>query len=181
MKHTNDTLLRSVASRLKQIRIERGLTQEVVTDRTKVNVGLYEVGTTNITIVLLTVLCNFYNVTLEEFFKGIEYEKAWRLIFFVKIRWFEIHKPHIGRFDCPTINGNPGTAQSYERVCSAQYGFGYFRLWKQSKIPLFGVYRQILQILQYLAWEIFRGDNLSGGAAGIAASANCRNRYFLGV
>lgn len=74
MKHTNDTLLRSVASRLKQIRIERGLTQEVVTDRTKVNVGLYEVGTTNITIVLLTVLCNFYNVTLEEFFKGIEYE-----------------------------------------------------------------------------------------------------------
>ena len=76
MKHTNDTLLRSVASRLKQIRIERGLTQEVVTDRTKVNVGLYEVGTTNITIVLLTVLCNFSNVTLEEFFKGIEYEKA---------------------------------------------------------------------------------------------------------
>ena len=76
MKHTNDTLLRSVASRLKQIRIERGLTQEVVTDRTKVNVGLYEVGTTNITIVLLTVLGNFYNVTLEEFFKGIEYEKA---------------------------------------------------------------------------------------------------------
>ena len=74
MKHTNDTLLRSVASRLKQIRIERGLTQEVVTDRTKVNVGLYEVGTTNITIVLLTVLCNFYNVTLEEFLKGIEYE-----------------------------------------------------------------------------------------------------------
>ena len=76
MKHTNDTLLRSVASRLKQIRIERGLTQEVVTDRTKVNVGLYEVGTTNITIVLLTVLCNFHNVTLEEFFKDIEYEKA---------------------------------------------------------------------------------------------------------
>ena len=50
--------------------------RSVVTDRTKVNVGLYEVGTTNITIVLLTVLCNFYNVTLEEFFKGIEYEKA---------------------------------------------------------------------------------------------------------
>ena len=76
MKHTNDTLLRSVASRLKQIRIERGLTQEVVTDRTKVNVGLYEVGTTNITIVLLRVLCNFYNFALEDFFKGIEYEKA---------------------------------------------------------------------------------------------------------
>lgn len=75
VKHTNDILLRSVAGRLKQLRIERGLTQEVVTDQTQVNVGLYEVGTTNITIVLLVVLCNFYHVTLEDFFKGIEYEK----------------------------------------------------------------------------------------------------------
>ena len=39
------------------------------------NVGLYEVGTTNITVVLLTVLCNFYGVTLEEFFKDMKYEK----------------------------------------------------------------------------------------------------------
>ena len=68
MKHTNDTLLRSIAERLKRLRIERGYTQEVVTDRTGVNVGLYEVGTTNITIVLLTVLCNFYDVALDEFF-----------------------------------------------------------------------------------------------------------------
>ena len=75
MKHTNDTLLRSVAERLKRLRIERGYTQEVVTDRTGVNVGLYEVGTTNITIVLLTVLCNFYDVALDEFFKDMKYEK----------------------------------------------------------------------------------------------------------
>ena len=59
MKHTNDTLLRSIAERLKCLRIERGYTQEVVTDRTGVNVGLYEVGTTNITVVLLTVLAIF--------------------------------------------------------------------------------------------------------------------------
>lgn len=75
MKHTNATLLRSIADRLRQLRIERGLTQEVVTDRTKVNIGLYELGTTNITIVILTELCNFYNVTLEEFFRNVEYEK----------------------------------------------------------------------------------------------------------
>lgn len=75
MKHTNDTLLRSIAERLKRLRIERGYTQEVVTDRTGVNVGLYEVGTTNITVVLLTVLCNFYGVALEEFFKDMKYEK----------------------------------------------------------------------------------------------------------
>lgn len=71
MKHTNDKLLRSIAARLKQLRIERGYTQEVVTDQTGVNVGLYEVGATNITIVLLSVLCDFYDVSLEEFFRGI--------------------------------------------------------------------------------------------------------------
>lgn len=73
MKHTNDKLLHSIAIRLKQLRSERGYTQEVVTDRTGVNIGLYEVGTTNITIVLLSVLCEFYGVTLEEFFQNIEY------------------------------------------------------------------------------------------------------------
>ncbi len=75
MKHTNDKLLRSIAVRLKQLRTERGYTQEVVTDRTGVNVGLYEVGATNITIVLLCVLCDFYEVSLEEFFSGIDYPK----------------------------------------------------------------------------------------------------------
>lgn len=76
VKHTNNTLLRSIGDRLKQLRSERGLTQEVVTDQTKVNIGLYELGKTNITIVLLVVLCNFYGITLEEFFRGIEYDKG---------------------------------------------------------------------------------------------------------
>ena len=75
VKHKNDKLLRSIGTRLKQLRVERGYTQEVVTDRIGVNVGLYEVGETNITVVLLTVLCNFYEIPLEEFFRGIEYEK----------------------------------------------------------------------------------------------------------
>lgn len=78
MKHTNDKLLRSIASRLKRLRTERGHTQEVVTDRTGVNVGLYEVGATNITIVLLSMLCDFYDVSLEEFFRGIDYPKEYR-------------------------------------------------------------------------------------------------------
>ncbi len=75
MRHTNDTLLQSIAARLKQFRTAKGYTQEVVTDRTGINVGLYEVGKTNITIVSLTVLCNFYEATLEEFFRGIDYER----------------------------------------------------------------------------------------------------------
>lgn len=76
MKHANDKLLRSIGRRLKQLREEKGLTQEVVTDRTKVNVGLYEVGTTNMTIVVLTVLCNFYDVSLKEFFRDMDYDQG---------------------------------------------------------------------------------------------------------
>lgn len=75
MKHTNDILLRSIGTRLKRFRVDRGYTQEVVTDRTGVNVGLYETGKTNMTVVILAVLCNFYGVTLDEFFQNMEYEK----------------------------------------------------------------------------------------------------------
>lgn len=75
MKHTNDILLRSIGARLKSLRVERGYTQEVVTDRTGVNVGLYEIGKTNITVVLLAVLCNFYGIALDDFFRNMEYEK----------------------------------------------------------------------------------------------------------
>lgn len=60
---------------MKSLRVERGYTQEVVTDRTGVNVGLYEIGKTNITVVLLAVLCNFYGIALDDFFRNMEYEK----------------------------------------------------------------------------------------------------------
>lgn len=60
---------------MKSLRVERGYTQEIVTDRTGVNVGLYEIGKTNITVVLLAVLCNFYGIALDDFFRNMEYEK----------------------------------------------------------------------------------------------------------
>ena len=60
---------------MKSLRVERGYTQEVVTDRTGVNVGLYEIGKTNITVVLFAVLCNFYGIALDDFFRNMEYEK----------------------------------------------------------------------------------------------------------
>lgn len=64
MKHANVKLLRCIGHRLKRLREKSGLTQEAVTDRTKVNVGLYEVGATNMTVVTLAVLCNFYGIAL---------------------------------------------------------------------------------------------------------------------
>lgn len=75
MKRTNNLLLISVAQRFKEIRLKRELTQEKVTFDTGINIGLIEVGKTNISIVTLITLCNYYNISLEDFVKGIEYDK----------------------------------------------------------------------------------------------------------
>ena len=74
-KRTNTLLLKSVAKRLKQIRLERGYTQEKVTDYTHVNIGLIELGHTNISITTLVILCNFYGISLQDFVREVVYEK----------------------------------------------------------------------------------------------------------
>lgn len=75
-KRTNALLLKSVAERLKRLRQERGLTQEKVTDHTGVNIGLIELGRTNISISTLVLLCNYYEVSLQDFVTGVEYDRS---------------------------------------------------------------------------------------------------------
>lgn len=62
----------SVAEKLKKLRHEKGITQEVVYFDTNINVKRIEVGSMNITLTSLAILCEYYEITLEEFFKGIE-------------------------------------------------------------------------------------------------------------
>lgn len=74
-KRTNNLLLHSVACKLKRLRQDKNLTQETVTHHTGINIGLIELGKTNISLITLAALCSYYNVPLEEFFNEIEYEK----------------------------------------------------------------------------------------------------------
>ena len=74
-KRVNSLLLRSVAERLIYFRQKRGYTQENVTDQTGVNIGLIELGRTNISITTLIILCNYYEVSLQDFVIGVEYDK----------------------------------------------------------------------------------------------------------
>lgn len=60
-----------VAKRLKQVREQKGLSQETVFIDTDYNIGRLEVGKTNISISTISILCSYYNITLEEFFKGL--------------------------------------------------------------------------------------------------------------
>jgi len=70
-KRTNTLLTGSIAQKLKQIRQAKGLSQEFVYLETEVHVGRVESGKVNISVVTLSILCDYYGVTLEEFFKGI--------------------------------------------------------------------------------------------------------------
>ncbi len=71
----NDTLHQQVIERLKQLRKERGLTQEKLQFELKgINIGNIERGINSPSLTTLGRLCKFYNISLSEFFKGIEVE-----------------------------------------------------------------------------------------------------------
>lgn len=70
-KRTNAPLTKSIAQKLKQLRTEKGLSQEFVYLETEVHVGRVESGNVNISIVTLAILCNYYKITLKDFFDGI--------------------------------------------------------------------------------------------------------------
>lgn len=67
----NYPLLTEIAARLKELRQERGLSQRLVYIDTDVHVGKIELGKTNVSVSTLAILCKYYGITLEEFFRGI--------------------------------------------------------------------------------------------------------------
>lgn len=68
----NDQLITQIGIRLKQIRIEKGLSQEKVYFDTEIHIGRIETGKYNITVSTLYKLCKYYNTSLENFFTGIK-------------------------------------------------------------------------------------------------------------
>ena len=67
----NDVLIEEIARRLKDLRIGRGLSQETVYFNTGIHIGKIETEKYNITVSTLSKLRDYYQITLEEFFKGI--------------------------------------------------------------------------------------------------------------
>ena len=56
---------------MKKLRMQKGLSQEEVYNDTNVHVARIESAKTNPTISSLSVLCKYFGITLQEFFKGI--------------------------------------------------------------------------------------------------------------
>jgi transcriptional regulator with XRE-family HTH domain len=67
----NQLLLKKIASRIKLLREKQDVTQEQFYYDTGIHLGRIETGKMNISISTLDSICKYFNLTLEEFFKGM--------------------------------------------------------------------------------------------------------------
>ncbi|WP_295915437.1 helix-turn-helix transcriptional regulator [uncultured Alistipes sp.] len=67
----NDFFVGQVVGRLKEYRQARNLTQETVSDHTRLNIGRIETGRHDISLSTLAILCDYYNVPPRELFQDI--------------------------------------------------------------------------------------------------------------
>ena len=65
-------LLKEVADRIKYLRAQNRVTQDMLFNKTNIHIGRVESGKINISISTLQTICNYFNITLSEFFQGIE-------------------------------------------------------------------------------------------------------------
>jgi len=70
-KAEKDILLMKIAARVKQLRKEKGLTQRDVIYTTDINIIQIEKAEINVTIYTIERLCDYFEISLSEFFSGL--------------------------------------------------------------------------------------------------------------
>jgi transcriptional regulator with XRE-family HTH domain len=70
-RRRNEELVKAVGKRLRELRLAKGLSQDVVYIDTDVHIARVEMGRYNITISTLSDLCDYYGITLKDFFDRI--------------------------------------------------------------------------------------------------------------
>lgn len=68
----NTDLLLSIAQRIKQLRIEKGVSQETFFIETDIHIARIESGKSNITVSTLSDICKYFKISLSDFFSTIE-------------------------------------------------------------------------------------------------------------
>ena len=68
----NTNLLLSIAQRIKQLRMEKGVSQETFFIETDIHIARIESGKSNVTVSTLSDICNYFGITLSDFFSTIE-------------------------------------------------------------------------------------------------------------
>lgn len=71
VKKKDIDLAKRLAERLKEVRKQKGFTQENVRFDLNMNIGRIEIGENCVSLPTLKRLCEYYGITLEEFFRGL--------------------------------------------------------------------------------------------------------------
>jgi len=64
-------LLQAIAAKLRELRKTRGLSQVDAYIDTDIHIGRIESGKTNISVSTLSDLCDYYQISLSDFFDGL--------------------------------------------------------------------------------------------------------------
>ena len=68
----DNQFLNDLAERLKALRKKRKLSQMSVTMDTGINIGRVESGKRMLSVYSVAILCSYYGISMEEFFRGIK-------------------------------------------------------------------------------------------------------------
>lgn len=67
----DERLLNKIALRIKSLREEKGISQEQLYNETEIHIGRIETAKVNISVSTLSRICEYFNITLTDFFKKI--------------------------------------------------------------------------------------------------------------
>lgn len=75
MKQVRDViLLKLIGDRIKQLRIEKGITQEAFLLDTGIKISRIENGSTNLSVSTLNLICKHLNISMSDFFISLKLE-----------------------------------------------------------------------------------------------------------
>ncbi len=69
-QEVNKELLRKISIRVKQLREQKKISQEVFISDTGINIGRIESCKSNFSVTTLLNICNYFEISLEEFFSN---------------------------------------------------------------------------------------------------------------
>jgi transcriptional regulator with XRE-family HTH domain len=71
----DEKLIKKTALVIKQLRAEKGVTQEQVYADTNIHIGRIESVNRNISLSTLSTICKYFKIKLSDFFKRVEEQK----------------------------------------------------------------------------------------------------------
>lgn len=70
-QRVNKILVSKIASHIKQLRESKGISQEMFYIDTDIHIGRIESGRSNITVSTLSEICDYFGISLTDFFRDI--------------------------------------------------------------------------------------------------------------